>query len=213
MMGNPPAGPDLTPPRPDAGVPDAAGGPGLAMSLEAVLLVADEPVAAGLLAEVTGAPEPDVAAELAALAAAYTEQGRGFDLREVAGGWRLYTRDECAGVVGRFVGDSQEIRLTQAALETLAVVAYRQPVSRGRVSAVRGVNCDGVMRTLVLRGLITESGTEAETGAALFRTTGYFLERLGLASLADLPELAQYLPDHLDDDLDLDLDPGREPAT
>lgn len=213
-MGSAPAGPDLTPPRPDAEVPEAdAGGPGLAMSLEAVLLVADEPVTAGVLAQVTGAPEADVAAGLAALAAAYTEQGRGFDLREVAGGWRLYTRDACAAVVERFLGDGQEIRLTQAALETLAVVAYRQPVSRGRVSAVRGVNCDGVMRTLVLRGLITESGAEAETGAALFRTTGYFLERLGLASLADLPDLAQYLPDHLDEDLDLDLDPGREPAT
>ena len=175
---------------------------GLRMSLEAVLLVADEPVPAGLLADVTQQPVADVTAALSELAAAYTAERRGFDLREVAGGWRLYTRDECAEVVERFVGDSQEIRLTQAALETLAVVAYRQPVSRARVSAVRGVNCDGVMRTLLLRGLVEEAGTEGETGATLFRTTGYFLERLGLAQLSDLPDLTQFLPDDFDEELD-----------
>jgi segregation and condensation protein B len=176
--------------------------PGLRMSLEAVLLVADEPVPAGVLADATRHPVAEVTETLRELAAAYTTERRGFDLREVAGGWRLYTRDECAAVVERFVGDSQEIRLTQAALETLAVVAYRQPVSRTRVSAVRGVNCDGVMRTLVLRGLVEEAGTEGETGATLFRTTGYFLERLGLARLADLPDLTQFLPDRPDEELD-----------
>jgi segregation and condensation protein B len=176
--------------------------PGLRMSLEAVLLVADEPVPASVLADATRQPAEDVTATLRDLAAAYTAERRGFDLREVAGGWRLYTRDECAVVVERFVGESQEIRLTQAALETLAVVAYRQPVSRARVSAVRGVNCDGVMRTLVLRGLIEESGTEGETGATLFRTTAYFLERLGLAGLSELPDLTQFLPDELDEELD-----------
>jgi segregation and condensation protein B len=176
--------------------------PGLRMSLEAVLLVADEPVPVSVLADATRQPVEEVAAALGDLAAAYTAERRGFDLREVAGGWRLYTRDECAAVVERFVGDSQEIRLTQAALETLAVVAYRQPVSRARVSAVRGVNCDGVVRTLVLRGLIEEAGTEGETGATLFRTTAYFLERLGLAQLSDLPDLTQFLPDRLDEDLD-----------
>src|SRR5215469_18823644 len=137
-----------------------ADSPDLRMSLEAVLLVADEPVSTEVLADVTGEPAATVAAELRVLADSYTEQRRGFDLREVAGGWRLYTRDECAAVVERFVTDGQEIRLTQAALETLAVVAYRQPVSRARVSAVRGVNCDGVMRTLVLRGLVQEAGTD-----------------------------------------------------
>jgi segregation and condensation protein B len=182
--------------------------PALRMSLEAVLLVADEPVPEPVLAEVTGHPASLVAAALRALADSYTAERRGFDLREVAGGWRLYTRDECAEVVQRFVGDGQEIRLTQAALETLAVVAYRQPVSRGRVSAVRGVNCDAVMRTLVLRGLVEEAGADAETGATLFRTTGYFLERLGLAGLSDLPELTQFLPDRLDDE----LDPGHGAA-
>ena len=176
-------------------------GPGLRASLEAVLLVADEPVAEELLADVTEQPATAVAAALRELAESYTAQERGFDLREVAGGWRLYTRPECAVVVERFVSDGQEIRLTQAALETLAVVAYRQPVSRARVSAVRGVNCDGVMRTLVLRGLVEEGGSDPETGAILFQTTGYFLERLGLARISDLPELMPFLPDHLDDEL------------
>jgi segregation and condensation protein B len=180
----------------------AAADPVLRMSLEAVLLVADEPVPEPVLAEVTGHPAAVVADALRELAGSYAAERRGFDLREVAGGWRLYTRDECAEVVQRFVGDGQEVRLTQAALETLAVVAYRQPVSRGRVSAVRGVNCDAVMRTLVLRGLVEDGGTDPETGATLFRTTGYFLERLGLAGLSDLPELTQFLPDDLDDELD-----------
>jgi len=181
----------------------------LRMSLEAVLLVADEPVPEELLAEVTQQPAAAVAAALRELASAYTAERRGFDLREVAGGWRLYTRPECAAVVERFVSGGQEIRLTQAALETLAVVAYRQPVSRARVSAVRGVNCDGVMRTLVLRGLVEEAGTDPETGAILFQTTGYFLERLGLARLSDLPDLVPFLPDHLDDELDLGHDAAR----
>jgi segregation and condensation protein B len=175
----------------------------LRMSLEAVLLVADEPVTEAALAAVTDRPAAEVAAALRTLAEEYSADRRGFDLREIAGGWRLYTRDECAAVVERFVSDGQEIRLTQAALETLAVVAYRQPVSRARVSAVRGVNCDGVIRTLVLRGLVAEAGSEPETGAILFQTTGYFLERLGLARLADLPDLTPFLPDHLDDELDL----------
>jgi segregation and condensation protein B len=183
--------------------------PELRMSLEAVLLVADEPVAEEVLAEVTGQPKAEVGAALHDLAESYTAERRGFDLREVAGGWRLYTRDECAAVVERFVSDGQEIRLTQAALETLAVVAYRQPVSRARVSAVRGVNCDGVMRTLVLRGLVEESGSDPETGAILFQTTGYFLERLGLARLSDLPDLLPFLPDQLDDELDVGHDAAR----
>ena len=176
--------------------------PSLRASLEAILLVADEPVPEMVIAQVVERPTGEVSAALRELAAAYTAEGRGFDLCEIAGGWRYYTRAECAGVVERFVRDGQEVRLTQAALETLAVVAYRQPVSRARVSAVRGVNCDGVMRTLVLRGLTEEAGTDPETGAILFQTTGYFLERLGLASLADLPELAPFLPDHLDDEQD-----------
>lgn len=177
----------------DPGLPD------LRACLEAVLLVVDEPVSEPLLAQVLELPRDEVAAELRALSAAYTAEGRGFDLREVAGGWRLYTREQCAPVVERFLRDGQEVRLTQAALETLAVVAYRQPVSRARVSAVRGVNCDGVMRTLTLRGLVEEASTEPETGAILYRTTGYFLERLGLASLDELPDLAPFLPENVED--------------
>jgi segregation and condensation protein B len=175
-------------------------------ALEAILLVADEPVPENLLAQVLEAAQQDVAAALHDLAASYAREGRGFDLRKVAGGWRYYTRTEYAPVVEKFVRDGQEVRLTQAALETLAVVAYRQPVSRAQVSAVRGVNCDGVIRTLTLRGLVEEAGTDHETGATLFRTTGYFLERLGLAGLDQLPELAPFLPDHLDDE---DSEHGR----
>jgi segregation and condensation protein B len=174
-------------------------GPGLRASLEAILLVADEPVPVVVLAQVLERPRNEVTAQLHELAAEYKDQGRGFDLREIAGGWRFYTREDCAPLVERFVSDGQEVRLTQAALETLAVVAYRQPVSRARVSAVRGVNCDSVMRTLVLRGLVEETGTDAETGAILYRTTGYFLERLGLASLEDLPDLAPFLPEDIED--------------
>src|SRR3984957_14259521 len=177
-------------------------GPGVRASLEAILLVAAEPVPAVVLAQVLERPTGEVTDLLRATAVAYEAEGRGFDLREIAGGWRFYTREECAPVVERFVSEGQEVRLTQAALETLAVVAYRQPVSRARVSAVRGVNCDAVMRTLTLRGLVEEAGTDPETGAILYRTTGYFLERLGLPSLDGLPELAPFLPDHLDDEQD-----------
>src|SRR5215831_11817061 len=176
--------------------------PGLRASLEAIMLVADEPVSEVVIAQVLERPRAEVAGALRELAASYAAERRGFDLREVAGGWRFYTREECAPVVERFVSDGQEVRLTQASLETLAVVAYRQPVSRARVSAVRGVNCDGVIRTLVLRGLVEEAGTEGETGATLFRTTPYFLERLGLVQLSDLPDLTQFLPDSLDEELD-----------
>jgi segregation and condensation protein B len=179
--------------------PEETGGPGLRASLEAILLVADEPVPVVVLAQVLERPRNEVSATLNDLAEEYKSEGRGFDLREIADGWRFYTREDCAPLVERFVSDGQEVRLTQAALETLAVVAYRQPVSRARVSAVRGVNCDSVMRTLVLRGLVEETGTDAETGAILYRTTGYFLERLGLASLEDLPDLAPFLPEDIED--------------
>ena len=121
----------------------------------------------------------------------------------MAGGWRYYTREEYAAVVEAFVLEGQQARLTQAALETLAVVAYKQPVSRARVSAIRGVNVDGVMRTLLTRGLVEEAGQDDETGANLYRTTSYFLERIGVTSLDELPELAPYLPDM--DDLEDEL--------
>lgn len=186
--------------------------PTLSATIEAVLLVADEPVADVTLAQVLERPRDEVAATLAALADDYNASGRGFELREVAGGWRLYTRPECAPIVERFVLDGQQARLTQAALETLAVVAYRQPVSRARVSAVRGVNCDGVMRTLTTRGLIEEAGVDLDSGAMLFQTTSYFLERLGMASLDELPPIGPYLPDATDL-ADLPTDPLSRPRT
>jgi segregation and condensation protein B len=177
-------------------------------ALEAVLMVADQPLDHVTLASAVGYPPGEVAAALQALAEEYAEQGRGFDLRNVAGGWRYYTREEFAGVVERFVLDGQQARLTQAALETLAVVAYKQPVSRARVSAVRGVNVDGVMRTLVSRGLVEEAGHDEETTATLYRTTSYFLERIGVTSLDDLPELAPFLPEMGDvEDLDVRAEP------
>lgn len=175
-------------------------------ALEAVLMVADQPLDEVTLASAVGYPPARVADTLAELAAEYAQQGRGFDLRNVAGGWRFYTRAELAPVVEAFVLEGQQARLTQAALETLAVVAYQQPVSRARVSAVRGVNVDGVIRTLLSRGLVEERGQDTETGAVLFGTTSYFLERIGVTSLDDLPELAPYLPEM--DDLD-DLDAPR----
>jgi segregation and condensation protein B len=164
-------------------------------SLEALLMIADQPLDETTLATAVGHPVGEVSAALADLAAEYAAQGRGFELRNVAGGWRYYTREEFAPVVEAFVLDGQQARLTQAALETLAVVAYRQPVSRARVSAIRGVNVDGVMRTLLTRGLVEEAGHDHSSGANLYRTSSYFLERIGVTSLDDLPELAPFLPD------------------
>ncbi|MFD4605845.1 SMC-Scp complex subunit ScpB [Streptomyces sp. NPDC058464] len=164
-------------------------------ALEAVLMVVDEPATVEHLSKLLERPKQTITKALRALADEYTAQGRGFELRFVAGGWRYYTRGEYAPAVERLVLEGQTARLTQAALETLAVVAYRQPVSRSRVSVVRGVNCDGVMRTLLQRGLVEEAGTEPETGAILYRTTNYFLERMGLRGLDELPELAPFLPE------------------
>ncbi|MHA4778310.1 SMC-Scp complex subunit ScpB [Streptomyces sp. MSC1_001] len=158
-------------------------------------MVVDEPATEAHLAKVLERTPREVADALRELADEYTAQGRGFELRRVAGGWRYYTRAAYAPAVEAFVLEGQQARLTQAALETLAVVAYRQPVSRSRVSAVRGVNCDGVMRTLLQRGLVEETGAEPETGAILYRTTNYFLERMGLRGLDELPELAPFLPE------------------
>jgi segregation and condensation protein B len=187
----------------EAAAPEGVGAqPSVRSALEAVLLVVDEPVAEVVLAQVVERPTEEVAALLRELAADYDAQGRGYELRCVAGGWRLYTRADCAPYVERFVRDGQQARLTQAALETLAVVAYRQPVSRSRVAAIRGVNVDAVMRTLVSRGMVAEVGAEPGTGAILYGTTPMFLERLGLSGLEALPPLRDYLPDQfaLDDD-------------
>jgi segregation and condensation protein B len=183
--------------------------PPLKTCVEAILMVVDEPTTVVSLAQVLERPTIEVLEALTALAEEYTVQGRGFELREVGiggdgerTGWRIYSRAECAPVVERFVRDGQQAKLTQAALETLAVVAYRQPVSRSKVSAIRGVNCDGVMRTLLARGLVEEHGNDLETGAVLYQTTGYFLERMGLKGLDELPELAPLLPSAADVDIE-----------
>ncbi|QCX27353.1 SMC-Scp complex subunit ScpB [Nocardioides jishulii] len=196
----------------ESGADDAQASFPLRPALEAVLMVADEPQDASALASAVGHPVAEVEAALADLSQEYTAQERGFDLRNVGGGWRFYTREAYAGAVEAFVLDGQQARLTQAALETLAVVAYKQPVSRARVSAIRGVNVDGVMRTLVSRGLVAASGTDDTSGAHLYRTTSYFLERIGVTSLDDLPELAPYLPDmeDLEDELSALVGPGVE---
>jgi segregation and condensation protein B len=164
-------------------------------SLEAILMVVDEPVTEMVLAQITEVPTEVVAEALKSLAAEYLEQGRGFQLRAIAGGWRFYSHPDQAPMVEKFVLDGQQNRLTQAALETLAVIAYRQPVSRARTSAIRGVNVEAVMKTLLTRGLVEERGIEHETGAILYGTTSYFLEKIGLRALEDLPALAPFLPD------------------
>ncbi|MCG5464870.1 SMC-Scp complex subunit ScpB [Micromonospora sp. MED01] len=173
--------------------------PELRGALEAILLVVDEPVSELVLAQVLEQPAERVGPMLDEIAAGYTAAGHGFELRRAAGGWRLYTRPEYATYVERFVLDGQSVRLTQAALETLAVVAYKQPVTRSRISAIRGVNCDGVIRTLVTRGLIEECGTETDSGAFLYRTTTLFLEKLGLNTVDELPPLAPFLPDDVEE--------------
>ena len=190
-----------------AGVPvqaelDELADPGrLRSAVEAVLLVVDTPTSAQMLAQVLGRSVSEVEGALHSLRDEYDAGGRGLDLREVADGWRLYSRDEFAGYVERFIVDGQQARLTQAALETLAVIAYRQPVTRSRISAIRGVSVDAVMRTLLTRGLVEECGADPDTGGGLYRTTSLFLEKMGLRSLDELPSLAPLLPDtsQLDD--------------
>jgi segregation and condensation protein B len=167
----------------------------LVPALEALLLVVDAPATEDSLATALDVPVSRVGAALRQMAADYTDQGRGIDLRKMGEGWRFFTRDRYAPYVEKLLLDGQRARLTRAALETLAVIAYRQPVTRARIAAVRGVNVDGVIRTLVLRGLIEETGTDAETGGLLYRTTELFLERLGLSSLEDLPAIAPLLPE------------------
>jgi len=185
----------------DSGLPDVTEDAELDAVLEALLLVVDAPAAEEVLASAVQQPVPRVTDALRRLSAAYTADGRGIDLRRVGEGWRFYTRDEHAPFVERLLLDGQRSRLTRAALETLAVIAYRQPVTRSRVAAVRGVNVDGVIRTLLARGLIEEQGTDPDTGGIRYRTTELFLERLGLSTLEELPPIAPLLPevDSIDD--------------
>ena len=194
-------------PAPDETGPEELDDGELIRVLEALLLIVDTPVSAETLASATGQTVHRVNDALARIAEDLTGRDSGIDLREAGGGWRFYTRARYAPFVERLLLDGARSKLTRAALETLAVVAYRQPVTRARVSAVRGVNVDAVMRTLVARGLITEAGTDTDTGATTFATTELFLERLGLSSLTDLPDIAPLLPDvDVIDDLSETLD-------
>ncbi|MFM7069288.1 MAG: SMC-Scp complex subunit ScpB [Actinomycetes bacterium] len=164
-------------------------------ALEAIVMVADQPADSQLLAQLVELPAATVESTLEALAAEYDEQGRGFRLVKVAGGWRFQSHEELAPYVERFVLSGQSARLSAAALETLAIVAYKQPISRAQVAAIRGVNVDGVMRTLQQRGYIDEVGRDSGPGqASLFGTTQEFLIRLGLNRLDELPSLGDFIP-------------------
>ena len=175
----------------------------LVSALEAILFVVEAPVSVATLASSLQLTTDAITEALDKLRGEYDDRNAGMELREIAGGVRLFTRPQHAEIVEHFLHDGQRTRLTQAALETLAVIAYRQPVTRQRVSAIRGVNVDGVVRTLLARGLVVEVGQDPDTGGGLFRTTEMFLEKMGLRSLDELPSLAPLLPD-IDgiDDLD-----------
>jgi segregation and condensation protein B len=165
-------------------------------ALEAILFLADEPLSAIVLAQAVEAPRRDVEAVLADLAADYLDRGSGIVLSEVAGGWRLMTHPEAAPLVEQFVLSSRHARLTKASLETLSIVAYKQPVTRHQISSIRGVDSDGVIRALVERGLVAEVGRDEGPGRPiLYGTTSTFLERLALPSLADLPAILPLLGD------------------
>ena len=182
-------------------LPDVTSDEALEAALEALLLVVDSPASEELLAETVGQPKARIVVALRTMAQKFTDRSSGIDLRRVGEGWRFYTRDVYAPFVEKLLLDGQRSKLTRAALESLAVIAYRQPVTRARVAAVRGVNVDGVIRTLLARGLIEEMGTDPETTGTLYVTTELFLERLGLSSLNDLPAIAPLLPevDTIDD--------------
>ncbi|EOD64563.1 SMC-Scp complex subunit ScpB [Amycolatopsis vancoresmycina] len=182
-------------------LPDVTSDEALEAALEALLLVVDSPASEELLADTLGQPKSRIVVALRTMAQKFTDRTSGIDLRRVGEGWRFYTRDVHAPFVEKLLLDGQRSKLTRAALESLAVIAYRQPVTRARVAAVRGVNVDGVIRTLLARGLIEEMGTDPETTGTLYVTTELFLERLGLSSLNDLPPIAPLLPevDTIDD--------------
>jgi segregation and condensation protein B len=187
-------------------------------ALEAIILVADEPVTPNLLAQLLEIPVARVEALCTELAASYEEAGNGFVLARVGGGYRYQTAADLAPYVERFVLEGQSARMSAAAMETLAIVAYKQPLSRAQVAAIRGVNVDGVMRTLQQRGYIEEVARDPGPGqAVLFGTTRSFLEKLGLDSLDDLPSLGAFVPgadavEALEQGLRLGLDDPPEPA-
>src|SRR4051794_7066208 len=213
---SPDAPPPTEPPQPP---------PGTQRAVEAILMVADSPVALPLLAQVTETSPAVMEQLLADMAAGYAEDDRGFMLVNVAGGYRYQSHPDLTAYVERFVLEGQSARLSSAALETLAIVAYKQPISRAQVASIRGVNVDGVVRTLEQRGYIAEIARDPGPGqAVLFGTTATFLERMGLASLDDLPPVAEFVPgadvvEALEaglrieiDDPDLPVEPDDQPV-
>ena len=197
--------PQAEEPQPEPPQPEDEGGQlaldvdglpgGVRGAVEAVLMVVEEPVSEVALATALEVTVEAVQEALREIEADLADGRHGYTVRSVAGGWRFYSHSAYAPVVERFILHGQQARLTQASLETLAVIAYRQPISRARVGAVRGVNVDGVVRTLLTRGLITEISHDGESGAILYGTTDLFLERMGLESLDDLAPIAPYLPE------------------
>lgn len=164
--------------------------------LEALLFVSDEPVSAAELAKIIEAKPSEVDSALAYMANHFADEERGIQLREVAGGWRLYSHPAYHEVIERYVASWDTRSLSQAALETLAVIAYHQPVTRSDINAIRGVSSDGVVSSLVDKGLVRETGRSSSPGnAILYGTSRTFLERFGLKSLKDLPPLEQFAPD------------------
>lgn len=185
---------------PDFDSADFSGG--LRGCIEAILMSSDDPLTGEDLARVLACPVPQIKECFTQLRQEYTQQGRGFELVESVRGWRFMSRAEYEPVVAAFVADRRTNRLSQAALESLAIIAYKQPLTRGQVSSIRGVASEGVIRSLMLRGLVVELGEEAETHARLLATTDLFLEKIGVKSLEDLPPLAPFLPapqDAMDD--------------
>ena len=181
---------------------DRSGDPGdmgmgeLARHLEAILMVAEDPIPPSVLAEVCEVSHSEIERALEDLAARYEREGHGFCLRKVAGGWRFYSHPDEAGYVEAFIASQQDARLSAAALETLAIIAYKQPVSRAQLAAIRGVNCDAVVRNLVVRGLVEEVGRDQGPGkAVLYGTTTRFLEQMGISGLEELPPLGQFAPE------------------
>ena len=186
----------------DAPAEPAAPPADLERALEAVLMVADEPRSLVALATGLGVPVPAVRQTIERLVADYDGQDggvrRGFELREVGGGWRMYVRAEHDDAVREFVLTQNPTKLSQAALETLAVIAYKQPISRGAIASIRAVNVDSVVRTLLGRGLITEAFTDSETGAIHYETTDLLLVQLGINSIEELPQISPLLVDGVD---------------
>jgi segregation and condensation protein B len=178
--------------------------------VESILLLADEPVPSRLIGEVLERPRAEIEQLLEALADAYESEDRGFVLRQAGGGWRLYTSPDCSPWLERFVRSESHSRLSGAALEVLAIVAYRQPLSRVEIAEIRGVDSDGVVKTLANRGLIVESGRDSGPGSAvLFQVSPHFLERMGLNSVDELPPLADFMPDtETVEDMEAKLSPG-----